>query len=60
VILVFFILDIVVNLRTTYYDEENEEIVDSKLIITNYISSPSFAIDLLSAFPISELYSGSN
>lgn len=47
-------------MRTTFYNADNEEILDPKLIMKNYLYSANFAIDLLSAFPISEVYSGSN
>lgn len=29
IILVIFIFDIIINLRTSYFDEENDEIVDA-------------------------------
>jgi len=59
----FFILDICVNLRTTYYTsnilliilENNDEIIDPKKILKNYIGSTTFIIDLVSTVPISEI-----
>ncbi len=58
IILIFFIFDIILNCRTTFYNDDNEEIIDPKTIFLTYIKSPAFWIDICSAFPISEVYSG--
>lgn len=57
-ILIIFILDIGITMRTTYFDEENDEIIDGKLILNHYIKSTNFYIDVISALPISEIYGG--
>lgn len=49
-----------VNLRTTYFNEDNEEIIDARMIAKNYVYSINFIIDVASAFPISEIYQGEN
>ncbi len=51
----FFVLDILVNLRTTYYNDNNEEIIDQKMIAYNYVKSIQFLFDVLSTLPISEI-----
>lgn len=48
--LVLYIADIVLNFRTTYYDKEGDEIVQSKLISIHYIQG-SFMMDFLATFP---------
>ena len=53
-VLAFFLIDILVNLRTTYINLDKEEIINCKKIALNYIKSINFAIDLLSALPFSE------
>lgn len=50
-----FSLDIVVTFRTTYYDEDGNEIVDHKMIAINYITSIVFYLDVFSTLPISEI-----
>ncbi|KRX03617.1 Cyclic nucleotide-binding protein [Pseudocohnilembus persalinus] len=52
--LVFFIFDIVFNLRTTFYTPNNEECIDQRLVAKNYLKSSSFIVDLVSTIPISE------
>lgn len=49
--LVVFIFDILVNFRTTFYNDEFEEIVDWKKVALNYSQSWIFLIDILSTFP---------
>lgn len=44
-------MDVVLTFRTSYYNSEFEEIVSQKLIALNYIRSPTFILDILSAFP---------
>ena len=43
--------------RTTYYDDNDEEIVGARMIAINYISSSGFYLDVLSTLPISEIFS---
>lgn len=45
-----FVLDIIFQMNTTYYDNDGEEIEDKKKIIKHYIGG-MFIIDLLSAIP---------
>ena len=46
-----FITDMLLNLRTTYYDDENELVVDKKAIYRKYLLSKWFVIDFLAVFP---------
>jgi len=55
IILAFFIFDIGINLRTTFYNEEFEEIVQYKEVAMYYIKSPYFYLDLVTAFPFDAL-----
>ena len=48
-ILGIFYCDILINLRTTYYNELSAEIVDYKMILKNYMFSTYFIIDIISA-----------
>ena len=56
-----FGIDIVVNFRTTYYDNETQdEIMDPKLTAKEYVrscnlTSPSFTIDFLSTVPFDNI-----
>ena len=52
---IFFVIDLILNLRTSYPDSNNEEIVDGKMIARNYIKTKGFVLDLLSALPIPEI-----
>lgn len=54
----FFILDILLSLRTTYYTRDMDEIVEQRLIAKHYIRSLNFVIDLVSAIPF-DLIAGS-
>lgn len=45
---ILYILDVIINLRTTYLDSFGEEIKDSKKIMTHYVYSVGFWIDVLS------------
>ena len=47
---IFFILDILVQMNTTYYDNDGEEIYSKSRIRTNYIAG-LFLVDLLSSIP---------
>lgn len=51
-----YVLDVFVNLRTTYLDSFGEEIQDAKKIMKNYAGSPGFYIDVLSLgnYPMSD------
>ena len=52
---VIFILDMLVNFRTTYIDEETgEEITEPKEIASNYIKS-KFKIDLIGVIPYDDI-----
>lgn len=55
-IVCIFILDIVVNFRTTYYQTSSLEIVNPKKISYHYFMSLNFYIDLLTSIPISEFF----
>ena len=59
-IVVIFMLDIVITLRTTFFDREGDEIIDQQLIAFNYIMTYQFYLDVLSAIPITEIYQGDN
>jgi len=48
---VFFIIDIFINLNTSYYDHDGDEIKEKKKIIKHYIGT-SFTVDLVSSIPI--------
>ena len=48
---VFFIIDIFIQMRTSYYNQEGEEIIDPKKIRIHYIFG-KFPIDLISSLPI--------
>ncbi|XP_058125655.1 potassium voltage-gated channel subfamily H member 8 [Anopheles coustani] len=50
-----FIVDILVNFRTTYVSRKGEVVSDSKSIALNYLRS-WFVVDLLAALPFDHLY----
>lgn len=52
-----FCVDIIFNLRTTFFDSEENEVISGKRIFLAYIKSVNFIIDCLSAFPVSEILS---
>lgn len=54
-LLSLFALDILINFRTTYYDEQQAEIVDSRMIMRNYLKNYNFYIDVVSTIPVSEI-----
>lgn len=60
VLTALFIADVIVNLRTTYIDENKDEIVSNKLIIIKYCKSVNFYIDVLGSIPFSDFFSDSN
>ena len=54
-----FILDIILNFRTTYIDlMSGEEILDPFLIAKKYLESKQFYIDVLSSVPLDEMNGG--
>lgn len=57
-----FIIDIVFNFRTSYFDlKEAEEIFEGRKIAIRYLSSGKFSIDLLASIPtdmIIEIFAG--
>jgi Ion transport protein len=53
--LLLFWVDILLNFRTTYMNEQNEEIVSGKMIAKKYLKSLPFALDITSALPVSEI-----
>lgn len=55
IVLCFFWVDIILTFRTTYWNEDTEEIISPVLIAKKYIKSWSFFIDVGSALPISEI-----
>ncbi|XP_077291084.1 eag-like K[+] channel [Arctopsyche grandis] len=50
-----FIVDIILNFRTTYVSRKGEVVSDSKSIAVNYLKS-WFVVDLLAALPFDHLY----
>lgn len=47
----FFLIDIVLNFRTTYYNKRGEEIFSPKMIALDYLISIRFAFDVLACIP---------
>lgn len=54
----FFILDIILNARTSYYQQDGEQIFDPKKILKNYLAG-MFFVDLISSIPIELMFPGS-
>lgn len=54
---IFFIMDIFLQMNTTYYDSEGEEISDKKKIRINYMFG-MFFIDLISSLPVEIFFPG--
>lgn len=54
-ILTLFAFDILINFRSTYFDENLDEILAPKLIAKNYLKSYNFYVDVISTVPISEI-----
>lgn len=50
-----FVSDIVLNLRTTYADENNEEIIEPKMLRQNYMNSKMFYVDVITTVPLGEI-----
>lgn len=59
-ILIFFLLDILISFRTTYFDDEQAEIVHWRLITMNYVKSANFYVDMVSFFPFDLIESVNN
>jgi hypothetical protein len=55
---VLFIIDIVKNTRTVYYDEEGQMVLDHRRIQRHYLCSSWFVIDFLAVFPFDVVASG--
>lgn len=55
---VFFIMDIIFQMNTSYYNQEGEEIIDKKKIRIHYVTG-MFFVDLLSSIPIGDIFPGS-
>lgn len=55
IVLTIFWIDIVLNFRTTYFDEETDEIISGMMIAKKYVKSWNFLIDIGSSLPISEI-----
>ena len=55
VTLVFFSLDIFINCRTTFFTDNNDEIINGKIIARAYLGSTMFIFDLISTLPIAEI-----
>ena len=50
-----FVIDIIINFRTTYISGKGEEVFDPKVIAKKYALGGRFWIDLLSVIPFVEL-----
>lgn len=57
-IIAFFCIDILLSCRTTYFNQDGDEILEGKKILKNYVTSSNFIVDILSAVPIAEFFSG--
>lgn len=55
VVSAIYVVDILLNMRTSYFDENNDEILDAKLIAKKYCESKYFVIDLITALPFTEV-----
>lgn len=55
VVMLVFLLDLIIKLRTTYSDANSLEIVDGKMIAMQYIKHGSFIIDVIAWLPIPEI-----
>ena len=53
--LFIFGLDIAINFRTTYSNENNEEIVDPKMTSKKYMKSKLFIVDVITVLPLPEI-----
>jgi len=55
IILLFFILDIIFSFRTSFLNEQGDEIIKGRSCAWNYAKNPFFMIDLISTIPFDEL-----
>jgi len=53
--LVIFLFDIILNCFTTYSNENNEEIINTKMIMNHYVKTKLFIIDVFTTFPLPEI-----
>lgn len=54
-----FLVDIVLNFRTTYIDSvTGEEVLDPALISKKYLTEMRFVIDVLSTIPLDDYFGG--
>lgn len=53
--MIIFIVDMIINFRTTYPDQNNEEIIKGDMMAKNYIKRGSFFIDLIATLPVPEI-----
>lgn len=53
-----FGVDILINMRTSYYDKEGNEIKEWKKILKQYVFGGRFIIDFLSTIPLDEMTGG--
>jgi mRNA-degrading endonuclease RelE of RelBE toxin-antitoxin system len=52
-------MDIILRFRTSYIDPvTGEEVTDSYLIASRYVTSPNFIIDVLSTVPLDDFFGG--
>ena len=56
---VFFVMDILINFRTTFINKNGEEVYDTKIIGKRYLGGGRFWIDFLSVVPLEEMSGGS-
>ena len=52
---VIFLFDIFLNLKTTYSNENNEEIINKVMLKKHYMKSYLFYVDMISVIPIGEI-----
>ncbi len=57
IVLAFFTVDILINMRTSFLDEHSAEVINGRRIAFKYINSAYFIIDLISVFPFELLAS---
>lgn len=50
-ILIIFSADLFFNFRTSYYNDEQDEIIGDKEMFLNYLRSPFFVLDVVSTLP---------
>ena len=55
VVLGIYLIDLIFSCRTTYFDENGDEILNSKRISVKYLKSVNFAMDFSSSLPITQI-----